>query len=97
MSFFNLSKALGEVKDALGAKETTLATAKLVGKGAANVAKFAATTGFDHVMKDASNKVLNNENSTEEQRANAIKMAEKTDARIAARKRKQQELENQDD
>ena len=46
MGFFNLSKALVEVSDAFGAKETAIASAKLLGKGVVNLAHFAATTGW---------------------------------------------------
>ncbi|PHQ08600.1 hypothetical protein CKQ87_28310, partial [Klebsiella pneumoniae] len=49
--FFNLSKALEEVSDAFGAKETAIASAKLLGKGVVNLAHFAATTGLDSVVK----------------------------------------------
>ncbi|WP_114476267.1 hypothetical protein [Klebsiella pneumoniae] len=51
MGFFNLSKALEEVSDAFGAKETAIASAKLLGKGVVNLAHFAATTGLDSVVK----------------------------------------------
>ncbi|WP_181852778.1 hypothetical protein, partial [Klebsiella pneumoniae] len=85
MGFFNLSKALEEVSDAFGAKETAIASAKLLGKGVVNLAHFAATTGLDSVVKQTSNKVLNSESSTEEQREQAKKSAAWADARIAAR------------
>ncbi|PBD34401.1 hypothetical protein CK247_29130 [Klebsiella pneumoniae] len=74
MGFFNLSKALEEVSDAFGAKETAIASAKLLGKGVVNLAHFAATTGLDSVVKQTSNKVLNSESSTEEQREQAKKL-----------------------
>ncbi|MHB0301675.1 hypothetical protein ACYBH6_27175, partial [Klebsiella pneumoniae] len=50
-----------------------------------NLAHFAATTGLDSVVKQTSNKVLNSESSTEEQREQAKKSAAWADARIAAR------------
>lgn len=89
MGFFNLSKALDEVSNAFGVKDTAIAGAKLLGKGAVNLAQYAATTGLDTVVKSSSEKVLNRENSTEEQREQARKSAAWADARIAARNKKE--------
>ncbi|MGC8183257.1 hypothetical protein, partial [Klebsiella pneumoniae] len=46
MGFFNLSIALEEVSDAFGAKETAIASAKLLGKGFVNLAHFCRKNRF---------------------------------------------------
>lgn len=90
MGFFSLSKALSDVKDALGAKDTAIAGIKLLGKGVVNTAQFVATTGVDSVLKAQSKAVLNKEGVTEEQKAKAIEAAEWADKRIDARREKTQ-------
>lgn len=95
MGFFDLKKAFEEVSDAFGAKDTAIASAKLLGKGAANLAHFAATTGLDSVIKQTSNKVINSESSTEEQREQARKSAAWADARIEARQKTAKKTEDE--
>ncbi|WP_164490316.1 hypothetical protein, partial [Raoultella ornithinolytica] len=85
MGFFNLSKALEEVSDAFGAKETAIASDKLLGKGVVNLAHFAATTALDSLVKQTRNKVLNSESTTEEPREQPKKSAAWADESIAAR------------
>lgn len=89
MGFFNLSKALEDVKDAFGAKETIVASAKLLGKGVVNAVEYAATKGVDSALKSQSQAVLDNERATEEQKENAAKVKAKVDKRIAAREAKE--------
>lgn len=43
--FFDLGKAVGDVRDAKGFTDTSLASASLIGKGMFNVARFAITEG----------------------------------------------------
>ena len=89
MGFFNLSKAFNEVSDAFGAKDTAIASVKLIGKTVVNLAEFAVTTGVDTVIKNASEKTLKRDDATEEQRALARKAGEWANSRIAARNKKE--------
>ncbi|ARD39380.1 MULTISPECIES: hypothetical protein [Enterobacterales] len=89
MGFFNLSDAFDELKDAFGAKDTAVASAKLLGKAAANVAQYAATTGVDNLVKNKSKAIMDNPNSTFEQYSKAQEAHDWAENRLNERKNNQ--------
>ena len=91
--YFDLSSAADDVSFAIGAGETVSAGAKLIGKGLFNIARFAVTTGVDSVLATSANKVLQNVNTTEEQKSNAIRVKEQVDSRIENRRKMDEEWE----
>ncbi|EAB6233626.1 hypothetical protein ABHI03_004684 [Salmonella enterica subsp. enterica serovar Braenderup] len=91
--FFNLGKAVDDVRKADGIADTGLASLSLVGKGLFNVARFAVTEGLDQLTKTTGKSIIENEKSSEEQKEKARENIAKAEARQAEREAKDREWE----
>lgn len=80
---FNMTEAVNEVTNSIGAKETAIAGAKLLGKGLFNVAKFAISTApsaAESMTKENLRKneeLLRRPDLSDEQREKLLEMREK--------------------
>ena len=77
--YYDMSEALDELKYSFGAADKALSSAKILGKGLFNVARFSFTEILPRAMESTSKVVLKNENATEEQREKAIQMQSSAD------------------
>ena len=88
--YYNLGDALDEVNYSYGAKDKTISTLKMFGKGLFNVAKFVATDGIEAVAKKTKEKAestLSREDLSNEQRSKIQDLHNKTSDFLEKRKK----------
>ena len=69
--YFKIGEAIDDIGYASGAKDKTIASLKLFGKGVFNIGKFAATEIFPAALETAARSVEKNQNATEDQKRKA--------------------------
>lgn len=77
--YYSISKAYKEIRSADGAVDTTLAGVTMLGKIGFNVGRFTLTEILPAMLEKQANIVLNNPDSTEEQREKAEESRSKAD------------------
>lgn len=75
--YFKMGEALDDVNYAYGAKDTAVASLKLLGKGIFNVGRFAVAEVLPSFMEQTAKQVERNQNASDEQREKAQELKEK--------------------
>lgn len=75
--YFKMGEALDDVSFAYGAKDTAVASLKLLGKGLFNVGRFAVAEVLPSAMEQVAKTVEKNPNASDEQREKAGELKEK--------------------
>ncbi|HHQ4308444.1 TPA: hypothetical protein ACSP7Y_004493 [Serratia fonticola] len=91
--FFDLGKAVDDVRKADGVADTGLASLSLAGKGLFNVARFVVTEGLDQVTKSTGKAILEHKGTTEEKKAEARENIAAAERRLTERREKDREWE----